>query len=166
MLIVSVITPAVGLSPSRVTLRELTGHFVVDGKVLGRDGAPQIERIVGRVILCTPITVDWDVIDIRRRRSGVDQWAITGFRAVFHRRNFAAAIMIPVTTVNVQENSKRSIASPAMIRSHTQAAPSRSGLRPLLQRGGKATATCLNLGGASQTDGPAIGVRGQVGKSS
>jgi transposase InsO family protein len=38
-------------------------------------------------------------------------------RAAFQRRNFAAAIIIPVTTVNVQENSKRSITSPAMIRS-------------------------------------------------
>jgi hypothetical protein len=37
--------------------------------------------------------------------------------AAFHRRNCAAAIIIPVTTVNVQENSRRSIASPAMIRS-------------------------------------------------
>ena len=34
-------------------------------------------------------------------------------RAAFHRRNCAAAIMIPMKAVNVQENSRRSIASPA-----------------------------------------------------
>jgi hypothetical protein len=59
-------------------------------------------------------------------------------------------MMIPVTKVNVQANSKRSLTSPAMIRSpHTQATPSRSGVRPLPQSGGKATAACLNLGAAA-----------------
>ena len=67
-----------------------------------------------------------------------------GFRAVFHRRNVAAAITIPVTTVNVQENSRRSITSPAMIRSpHTGRPHSRRGPRPLLRRGGK-RAECQN----------------------
>ena len=71
----------------------------------------------------------------------------TDFRAAFHRRNFAAAITIPVTKVERASKQQKIGNEPGHDTLPTLRPPPRApGFRPLLQRGGKSTAACLNLG--------------------